>query len=153
MSQPTPPQTNADKDGQFIRQVYLRGQLAPAFQPPAKTCPRCLKSFQSVRSMCLPCLKAVAAEKANDALDRSRDTYLDSCETCKTTTLHLGPSWCITCYAVPDNTFPVYCEECVVQNDVPNKVRDDKGGFVDMLKDARPKADVVEKGDGLMSDW
>jgi hypothetical protein len=84
--------------------------------------------------MCLRCLKATLAEKARDTRDRSRETFIDACETCKKTTLHLGPSWCTDCYAATDNTFPVYCEECVVQNDVPHVVRDDKGGVVDMLK-------------------
>ncbi|KAK6720758.1 hypothetical protein SNK03_003821 [Fusarium graminearum] len=135
MSQSTTIKPSANKDEYcFIRQVYLRGHLAPAFPPPTKQCTRCRKSFQSVRTMCLPCLRAISFEKECDAKDRKRDTFLDNCKTCEKTTLHLGPDWCTVCYAVPDHTFPVYCEECVVQNDVPNRVMDDKGGFVEMLK-------------------
>ncbi|EYB31467.1 hypothetical protein FG05_35141 [Fusarium graminearum] len=129
MSQSTTIKPSANKDEYcFIRQVYLRGHLAPAFPPPTKQCTRCRKSFQSVRTMCLPCLRAISFEKECDAKDRKRDTFLDNCKTCEKTTLHLGPDWCTVCYAVPDHTFPVYCEECVVQNDVPNRVMDDKGG-------------------------
>lgn len=83
--------------------------------------------------MCLPCIKAAYAEKEKDK-DLSPDTYLDLCETCKKTTLHLGPGWCVECYAASDAVFPLYCEECVVTCDVPVSVKDDKGGFVDMLK-------------------
>ncbi|KAM0545671.1 hypothetical protein ACHAO7_008126 [Fusarium culmorum] len=128
MSQSTTTKPSANKGEYcFIRQVYLRGHLAPAFPPPAKQCTRCRKSFQNVRTMCLPCLRAISFEKECDARDRKRDTFLDDCEKCEKTTLHLGPDWCTACYAVPDDTFPVYCEECVVQNDVPNRVMDDKG--------------------------
>lgn len=84
--------------------------------------------------MCLSCLKATYAEKERNCQDCDRDTFIAECETCKKFTLHLGPGWCIECYAATTNTFPVYCEECVVQSDIPNTVADDKGGVVDMLK-------------------
>ncbi|EKJ72416.1 hypothetical protein FPSE_07440 [Fusarium pseudograminearum CS3096] len=144
MSQSTTTKPSANKDEScFIRQVFLRGHLAPAFPPPAKQCTGCGKSFQSVRTMCPPCLKAISLKKECDAKDRERDTFPDHCKKCKQTTLHLGPDWCTVCYADtadtaapadPGNTFPVYCEECVVQIDIPNRVKDDKGGFVEMIE-------------------
>ncbi|KAF5021803.1 hypothetical protein F66182_6178 [Fusarium sp. NRRL 66182] len=59
--------------------------------------------------MCLRCRKAAYAE----LVDRKRETFLDDCKMCKEKTLHLGPGWCVLCYAESDNMFPLYCEECV----------------------------------------
>ncbi|PTD02651.1 hypothetical protein FCULG_00009266 [Fusarium culmorum] len=125
MSQSTTTKPSANKGEYcFIRQVYLRGHLAPPSHHPRS----------NAHAAASPSKAAISFEKECDARDRKRDTFLDDCEKCEKTTLQLGPDWCTACYAVPDDTFPVYCEECVVQNDVPNRVMDDKGGFVDMLK-------------------
>ncbi|KAM0185721.1 hypothetical protein ACHAPI_012058 [Fusarium lateritium] len=137
MCQSNPPQHKTNENESFVRQSFLRGHLAPAFRPPTKTCPRCLQNYTGTKTMCLPCIKAVYAEKEKDKdkdKDVSRDTYIDDCEMCKKSTLHLGPGWCVECYAASDAVFPLYCEECVVSCDVPVSVKDDKGGFVDMLK-------------------
>ena len=126
------PKTN--HNSLFVRQNYLRGQMGPAFQPPSKTCPKCKQSYSSIRNMCLPCLKITAAEKDRDTTDRKRDTFVQHCNECDKTTVHLGPHWCTTCWAITKDTYPAYCEECVVQIDVPTVVGDDKGGWVDMFK-------------------
>ncbi|CAG7555902.1 unnamed protein product [Fusarium equiseti] len=118
------PKTN--HNSLFIRQNYLRGQLGPAFQPPSKTCPRCKQSYTSIRNMCLPCLKLTAAENDRDSTDRKRDTFVEHCHDCNETTVHLGPHWCTTCWTLSKDTYPAYCEDCVVQIDVPTVVGDDK---------------------------
>ncbi|CAM1500485.1 Fc.00g096470.m01.CDS01 [Cosmosporella sp. VM-42] len=126
---------NKDNGSGFIRQSFLRGHLAPAFQPPTKHCPQCKDLFRGMTSHCLPCRKANRAAVAQaESKSSIPDSFLDNCQTCKARTLHLGPGWCTDCFAVAGAAFPLYCEECVLMFEVPVYVTDDRGGQVSMLE-------------------
>lgn len=86
--------------------------------------------------MCLRCLKDIYTEQAADKRERERDTFLSYCENekCNETTHHLGPGWCVPCNAHGKNVYQVICVDCELVMDVPYTVKDDQGGFVDMLK-------------------
>ncbi|KAF7561548.1 hypothetical protein G7046_g2593 [Stylonectria norvegica] len=116
-------------DADYIRQCFLRGQLAPAFNPPQKTCPSCKKHFRGIATDCLVCRKAAAKGKSA----KEPDTYLDVCAKCNARTLHLGPGWCVDCFDAKAGMFPLYCEECVTMQDVPVLVKDDCGGTFSLL--------------------
>ncbi|KAF4438025.1 hypothetical protein F53441_12877 [Fusarium austroafricanum] len=112
-----------DENKNFIRQAFLRGDLAPVLNPPIKTCGRCKQSFTGPRTMCLRCLQVKYAEEAADRRDRATDTYVQQCEKCKQLTLHLGPGWCTVCYDANGGLESLQCEYVVPNADTPQLPR------------------------------
>lgn len=86
--------------------------------------------------MCLRCLKEIYIEQATSKREIERDTFLSHCgnKKCNEITHHLGPGWCVPCNAEGKNVYQVICLQCELVMDVPYRVRDDRGGSVDMLK-------------------
>ncbi|KAH6983839.1 hypothetical protein EDB80DRAFT_592104 [Ilyonectria destructans] len=141
--------TASSPDEGYIRQCFLRGHRAPAFSPPPRRYAKVAKKdFKGPKDLCVKCMGEKYAR--NRPKLEVYDCYLEDCQRCKKRTMHIGPGWCVYCNAVPDGELTSYCDSCDLVFEIPEYVKNDHGGVVDLLKVVHPSCAQCS---GIASSW